>query len=61
MTTVTTVAPPLFLAAPGAADTLPCANTGYPIIPLVSLDTCAIEPVEDSRGEPMDLYICANG
>lgn len=58
---VTTRPPTVFIGIPDIADKLPCTATAHPIIALLDLDECSIDPVENSRGESVDLYICQTG
>ena len=57
---VLTDPPAVFLSIPELATQLPCRATSYPIIQLLSLGQCSSTLVEDSRGNPMNLYICEN-
>lgn len=53
--------PPIFISVMEAGPELPCTATAQPVIPLLDLSECSINPVENFRGERVDLYICGPG
>lgn len=57
---ISTDPPLVFLSIPDLQKQLPCRTTSYPILQLLSLESCSRTVVEDNQGGRMNLNICEN-